>query len=320
MDRPEFLSLVPAAAGGLLGWVTALFVTAASSLVAQDTSSWEVSFAEGADGARIAWYERPGATTTVPLLVVSGGPGTDHRYLHAGGAFDRLAEHRRVIMFDQRATGRSSPAPEEPRIDDWVSDIEAIRRAVGADRMDLLGHSFGGYLALSYAAEHPERARRMVLVSPASPDPTKNVQLLEQVYPERAARWRDVRASLPDTFPAETIELFFSMEFADPSWIDAYTDHVRGLRYNAAVNNALRRDMARRDLGARVDHVRAPVLLLHGRFDAVLAPATSWALHQTLPDSRFRIIERSGHMPFIERPDDFLEAVVEFLQEEPPEP
>lgn len=307
-------------AAGLLVRMTALFVTAASSLVAQDTSAWEVSFAESADGARIAYYERPGSPRTVPLLVVSGGPGTDHRYLHAGGAFDRLAEHRRVIMFDQRATGRSSPAPEEPLIDDWVSDIDAIRRAVGAEQVDLLGHSFGGYLALSYAADYPERVRRMVLVSPASPDPSENVQLLEKMYPERASRWREQRASLPDTFPAETIELFFSMEFADPSWIDAYTDHVRGLRYNVAVNNALRRDMARRELSARVDRIRAPVLILHGRFDAVLAPATSWALHRSLPESRFRVVERSGHMPFAERPDEFLEAVLEFLGEERHQP
>lgn len=283
--------------------------------ISTDAGPWRLSFAESGEGARIAYYKVPESPETVPLLVISGGPGTDHRYLHAGGAFDSLARERRVVTFDQRATGRSSPAPETPRIDDWVADVEAVRRSLGADRVDLLGHSFGGYLALSYAADHPERVRRMVLVASAAPDPSDNVQLLEQVYPERAERWRGARASLPDTFPAERIRLFFSMEFADPAWTDRYVDHVRGLRYDVAVNNALRRDMARRELDARVEGIDRPVLLLHGRSDAVLAPVTSWRLHRRLPDSRFRVVERSGHLPFVEQPEAFVEAVLEFLVE-----
>lgn len=288
----------------------------ASGAASQSTArDWTPAFATSADGARIAYYAMPGAPDTVPLLVISGGPGSDHRYMHAGGAFERLSEQRRVVMFDQRATGRSDPAPENPRIDQWVADVEAIRRALGAGRIDLLGHSFGGYLAMSYAVAHPERARSLVLVDSAAPDPAQNVQLLGEVYPERIEGWSERRASLPDKFPAEAISLFFSMEFVDPAWTDRYLEHVRGLTYDISVNDALRADMEARSLGEHIREIDKPVLVLHGRFDGVLAPATSWAIHQALPRSRFQVLEKSGHMPFIEQPDAFVAAVSEFLRE-----
>ncbi|MDX1644331.1 MAG: alpha/beta hydrolase [Thermoanaerobaculia bacterium] len=274
---------------------------------------WEQAFAPSSAGGSIAYYEVPGAPPTVPLVVVSGGPGSDHRYMHAGGAFEALARRRRVVMFDQRATGASSPAPAEPTIDQWLADIDAVRRALGVETIDLLGHSFGGYLAMSYAVEQGERVRSLVLVDSAAPDLEENVQLLAEIYPERAEEWAEVRAGLSERFPAEAIALFFSMEFVDPAWLERYLEHVSGLTYDIGVNNALRRDMERRALADRVGEIVQPVLVLHGRHDAVLAPVTSWKIHRELTDSRFQVIEQSGHMPFVERPEEFVAAVAAFL-------
>lgn len=285
------------------------------TVVPSSGESWSQAFATSAGEVQIAYYEMPGAPSTVPLLVISGGPGSDHRYMHAGGAFELLAEQRRVVMFDQRATGRSSAAPANPRIDQWVADVEAVRRTLGAERIDLLGHSFGGYLALSYAVAHGDRVRKLVLVDSAAPEPSENVQLLGEVYPERIAEWHRQRASLADKFPAEEISIFFSMEFVDPAWSERYLEHVRGLTYDISVNNALRSDMERRHLGEQIGEIDMPVLVLHGRFDSVLAPSTSWAIHQALPNSRFQVIEKSGHMPFVEQPGTFVAAVSEFLGE-----
>lgn len=294
----------------------AIFTVALCTATRSSAESWTPAIATSSDGARIAYYEIPSAPDTVPLLVISGGPGSDHRYMHAGGAFERLAKERRVVMFDQRATGRSSPAPESPRIDQWVADIEAVRHAVGAKRVDLLGHSFGGYLAMSYAVAHGDRVRTLVLVDSAAPQPAENIQLLGDLYPERVAEWQELRAGLTDRFRAEEIAVFFSMEFVDPAWTERYLEQVRGLTYDISINNALRADMEKRRLGERIGEIDRPVLLLHGRFDSVLAPSTSWAIHQALPHSRFQVIERSGHMPFIEQAEVFVTEVSAFLREQ----
>ena len=270
-------------------------------------------FTESRDGARIAYYGAGQGPTRVPLLVIAGGPGSDRRYMNAGGAIDALAKGRTVITYDQRGTGKSARVPGSPTIDLWLEDIDAIRMAVGAERLDLLGHSFGGYLAMSYSDAYASHVRSLVLVDSAAPNIDDNIQLLSRVYPDRLSEWRSVRSNLPDEFKAPDIAVFFSMEFVDPSWLDRYLEHVDGFTYNIAVNNELRGDMAARDLGSRIGNIDNPVMVMHGRYDAVLATENSWRMHEALPNSEFEVIEMSGHMPFVERADEFVRVVEEFL-------
>jgi proline iminopeptidase len=124
-----------------------------------------------------------------------------------------------------------------------------------------------------------------------------------------------MRAALPPEFPARTIELFHSMEFIDPQALAHYAREVASHLYNIRVNNVLRADMAALDFTPTLASFTKPALVIHGRFDAVLAPSIGWAIHKAIPGSRFRVLEESGHMPFIEQPEAFAEAVVEFLAE-----
>lgn len=290
---------------------TLVLTAAALWPAAPSAGDWTQSFAESKGDDRVAFYTVPTATDTVPLLVISGGPGSDHRYMHAAGTFQELAADRRLVMYDQRATGDSAPA--QPTVALWVDDIEAVRRALGADRIDLMGHSWGGYLTMAYAAEYPERARGLVLVDSAAPSLADNIQLLSRIYPERSAKWREIRRELPDVFAAEDISIFFSMEFLDSSWYRRFLSHVEGLTYDVSVNNILREDMERYDLVSRLGDIRQPSLVLHGRFDAVLATENSWKIHEALSNSTFHVFERSGHMPFIEQREEFVVQVTDFL-------
>jgi len=86
-------------------------------------------------------------------------------------------------------------------------------------------------------------------------------------------------------------------------------DHV----YDIELNNILRADTERLDFGETLRGWTKPALVIHGRFDAVLAPSIGWALHCMLPKSRMAFLERSGHMPFIEETDAFAAAVLGFL-------
>lgn len=272
----------------------------------------EPRFVTAADGARIAYYA-PQQLRGVPLLVLSGGPGTNSRYMRVGGALDRLAEGRPLIFFDQRGTSRSSAADGTETIDKYVEDLEAIRRAVGAGRVDILGHSFGGYLAMAYTAKYPARVRGLVLVDSAPPKLGDVTQLLAQLYPERIEDWRAQRARLGDDNASADSAIFMSMEFVTEEAFQAYLAAVAAFRDNMTVNNGLRRDMERLDYWPQVRRFTQPALIVHGRFDAVVAPSDSWRLHQAIGGSVFHVIESAGHLPHVERPAQFLAAVEPFL-------
>lgn len=115
------------------------------------------------DGTRLA-YEQVG--TGPPLLCLPGGPGRAAAYLEdlAG-----LSDVRTLVLLDARATGRSE-VPAEPatlRFDRLAGDVEALREHLGLDRADVLGHSAGCLVAQAWAAAHPDRVGRLVLVTPS---------------------------------------------------------------------------------------------------------------------------------------------------------
>ena len=105
------------------------------------------------------YYELIGSGNAIPLVLVSGGPGLDHLYLHTSTAWDVLARSRRVIFYDQRGNGRSSPLKEGQSctLADQIDDLDALRAHLGLEKMILLGSSWGGYLSMAYAARHAER-------------------------------------------------------------------------------------------------------------------------------------------------------------------
>jgi proline iminopeptidase len=269
-------------------------------------------FAKSVDGARIAYYA-PENLRGVPLLVLSGGPGTDSRYMQVGGALDELARSRSIVYFDQRGTAASSRSTGTETIARYVEDLEAIRLDMSVPRIDLLGHSFGGYLAIAYAARHPARVRSLVLVDSAPPKLSDLKSLLATVYPDRIEAWRSKRATLTDNNRSADSAIFMSMEFVTDAAFRDYLAAVADHRDNMTVNNALRRDMEGLDYWTAVRQFKLPVLVVHGRFDSVVAPENGWQIHQAIPNSEFRIIESAGHLPHIEQPKQFLEAVRPFF-------
>jgi proline iminopeptidase len=272
------------------------------------------AFAESAHG-RIAYEPPPARLVTTPLIAVAGGPGADHRYLRIGGGFDRVGGARPLVFYDQRGSGRSSPAAEGETIARFVDDVDAVRAALGAEEVDLIGHSFGAYLAMAYAAKFGRHVRSLILASAMAPRQEDTLQLLEAVFPDRIEEWRRMRASLPAQYRASEISLFHTMEFIDPAAHARYAGEVADHVYNIRLNNVLRADMATLDVTEELRVFPKPVLMLHGRFDAVLAPVIAWRLYRLMPRARLAFLERSGHMPFIEEPAAFAAAVFGFLSD-----
>src|SRR5678816_2980991 len=100
-----------------------------------------------------------------PLLLMHGGPGLDHVSLTP---FRALADRHTVVFYDHRCNGRSvGPAVTSMTWDNLTADADALREAFGFERWAVLGHSFGGHVALEYALRYPERVSRLVLLDTA---------------------------------------------------------------------------------------------------------------------------------------------------------
>lgn len=119
---------------------------------------------ETADGRTLAWRE---VGSGPPLLCHCGGPGFSSLYF---GELPELAAERTLLLLDPRGTGDSSRPADASAYDleDYVADLEAVRRHLGLARLDLLGHSHGGFVAIVWGGTHPDRVGRLVLASTAT--------------------------------------------------------------------------------------------------------------------------------------------------------
>lgn len=153
------------------------------------------------------------------LVVASGGPALSHDYVEP---LEALASARfRVVTYDQRGTGASEgPDPAETTafgFDDHVADLEAIRRALGVERVHLLGHSFGAALAAAYVVEHPERVSSIALANPSPPYLNWVFPSLQVLY-ERIGQLQ-AEGLIPAELPEDCTERFqttLPAYFADP--------------------------------------------------------------------------------------------------------
>ena len=273
-----------------------------------------------ADGATL-WYEVRGPERGRPLIVVNGGPGFDHGYLLVSEVWDRLARSRPVVLYDQRGNGRSSPLAEgsATTLLDQIGDLDRLREALGRDEIDLLGHSWGGYLAMAYAAAHPHRVSHLLIVDSAAPKWSDTEFIFHYVYPETVERQNrfDALAALGDPDGAKaSLEAYLSMLCVSAEHTAELLAAAPRLDFSPEVNAALNADLANRDLWPLLPTFTMPTVVVTGRFDINVAPSTAWKIHKAIPGSRFAVFEKSGHLPFFEEPDAFVALVESFLAED----
>jgi proline iminopeptidase len=293
-----------------------LLLTLAGSVFAQSRPAGENAKTIPVKGARI--YHHVLGSRGPHLIVVNGGPGFDHNYLHASPLWNELAANRRIVFYDQRGTGRSA-AEDDSAMDlaAQIDDLEALRASLAVDRVDLLGHSWGGYLAMAYAARHPEHIAHLVIVDSAAPRWSDTLFLFDHVFPEttEAQRQMDFARALGDQKAVDaSIRLYLSMLFYSPEKRDAFLANASEYQFNRNVNEAVGRDLANVDLNPELRKFKFPTVVMTGRFDMNVAPLIAYKIHQAIPGSSFVVFERSGHMPFYEEPEAFLREMNAFLK------
>ena len=297
----------------------------------------EGRFATTPDGVRI-WYEVEGDRPGPPIVCIAGGPGSPHHAVHL--THGRLRELARVVYLDNRGRGRSAAgrggAPYTLEHD--VADVEAVRRALGAERIVVYGRSYGGMVAQAYALAHPERVHALILsntLDGARAWQEENIAsthaFLARQFPDRWQRILDLRAEGFVT-SQDTLQILFGplnelyhYDLANDSTFRARQREVREPDIPGSSPDVYRsmigRDpewtidgtLAGVELGARLRSVHAPALVLAGRYDRICPPSAAERIARALPDARLVVFERSGHRPELEEADRWFAVVREFL-------
>jgi proline iminopeptidase len=271
-----------------------------------------------ARGLRFAVWTTPAVPGTVPLACVNGGLLFDHASLWPSLA--PLAAARQLVLYDQRGRGASQapPGTRAARIEHDAGDLPALREALGLETWDLLGHSWGGGIAMLAAAQDAA-VRRLVLVDAVGPTswwlPTMHAGALARLpAPERAELARLDPAALAEPDPARHAayaRAFAPAWFAEVELAPLFTPPLAESATGAAVAARLRREGY--DWRDRLRAVRAPTLVAHGEAD-LLPVAVARELVALLPDARLALVPRAGHMPFWERPETLFPLVEAFLR------
>jgi proline iminopeptidase len=257
-----------------------------------------------------------------PLILLHGGPGLDHHEF--ADYLDALADEYRLLFVDERAQGRSAPSdPATWTLTQMAADVVSLARALELPRYAVLGHSYGAFVALQWAVDHPDEPGPAIISSglPSSRylervddnlRAFEPVELREQVAGswarERSVRTHDdVAALMHDQMP---------FHFADPRdpRIAEYERRSAGAAYSPDVlRHFSRAGYGDIDVEDRLAGVRRPVLVLAGRHDRTCVPEGARAIAGGIPGAHLVVFEHSAHMAFVEETDQYVAAVRSFL-------
>jgi proline iminopeptidase len=259
-----------------------------------------------------------------PLLLMHGGPGLDHVSLTP---FRALADRHTVVFYDHRCNGRSTGAPVTSMTwENLTADADALREELGFERWAVLGHSFGGQVALEYALRYPERVSRLVLLDTAGDARwaqenaaqvlagrgfgAKTVAVARRFYNGRIAAKDFVRASfrLMPAYDHRFSLVRLAREMLEGGW-------RQEMRPDALIFGG--QMMRGWSVMGRLAEIGVPTLVVAGRDDFLFPPESQALLAAGIPNARLRIIERAGHNPQAERPAETIGAVAEFLAVDP---
>ena len=272
-----------------------------------------------ARGLDFAVFATPPVDGVPPLVCVNGGMIFDHKLLWP--ALSPLAARRQIILYDQRGRGQSSAPPglQAARVEHDAGDLPALRVALGFRRWDVLGHSWGGGIAMLGAERDREGVRKLVLVDAVGPRSESWLPFLHSnavqrlTGTERAVLQRLDPSALHVGDPgvhSAYARAMYSAWFSDPDLAQLFSPPRSESRTGAAIAARLRRDGY--DWSALVRAVQVETLVIHGE-DDLLPSTVARELVALLPKGRLALIPHAGHMPFWEAPESFFELVETFL-------
>ena len=255
-----------------------------------------------------------------PLLLMHGGPGVDHSTMLS---LQPLADHFQLIFYDHRCNGRSQGAPVDSMTwENLAADAEALRSSLGIESWAVLGHSFGGMVALEYALRYPQSLSHLVLLDTCGDG---------WWVQENAAKILARRGRSPAT--VRTAQRFFNGDITTGEFLASVrklsTAYYHSLNLMQLVHDlrvgmrmvtspealifGYRHLLKGWSVMDRLGEIQAPALVMAGRDDFQCPPEHQAMLAAGIPAARLEIIERAGHNAHAERPAEIVDAVSRFL-------
>lgn len=270
----------------------------------------------GLDAAR-DFRQRP------TLLLLHGGPGFDHSYLRPW--LDPVSEVAQLVYIDERGCGRSARHTHEYyQLGIMADDIVELCRALAIERPIVLGQSFGGFVALSIAQRHPDFPSGIILFD-TSPAWTGGYDLdaLEQLVGGDYGNELRIIAYRESTGQASEAELKrFEQEIMPYYWHQNFKpEYIENLFSEANLNMDIATYMMgtlsrEYDLRSSLPDIDVPALILQGRYDWVTPMSGALEMAEKLPDATLHIFEQSGHMVFMEEPEELAAVISKWIREQ----
>ena len=270
------------------------------------------------------FVDERGRRDGLPLLILHGGPGLDHREF--GEHLDPLGDEFRLLFVDQRAQGRSerNTGPETWTLQKMSDDVAALARSLELGRYAVLGHSYGAFVALEHAVDVPAGPAATIVSSGlpssrwleelgATLDAFEPVELREQV---KASWEREASVQSEEEF-AQLLADQLPWHFAAPRdpRIAAYLAQTEHMRYAPAILRAtsLEGGGLTIEVEAELPHVTQPLLACTGRHDRTCGPEAAARIAELVPRGELYVFEAAGHMAFVESTEEYLQVVTDFL-------
>lgn len=267
-----------------------------------------------------------------PLIIIPGGPGGAHVGYRV---FDSLAKDNQIIYFDAFGRGKSDTAKDvrEYTLARDIEDIEGLRKALHLNKLNMLGHSYGGVVAQGYALKYPEHVNHLILAN------TFHSYIMWQKNDDNSNH--EIATNYPEVWDSLMIIREKGAVSSDPEHQRLYSKVPYGFLYAYNPNNFLSRgrkpypnafnsklyyqmvgrdgdffvgsDIGTFDYRRELKNLKMPVLIYGGRYDRVAVPVMMEKYKEYCPQAEFVMFEKSGHNPQIEEPSKLFSLIENFL-------
>jgi proline iminopeptidase len=258
-----------------------------------------------------------------PLVLMHGGPGLDHTSLLA---LEPLADQFTLIFYDHRCNGRSEGAPiTSMTFENLTADADTLRATLGFDRWAVLGHSFGGNVALEYALRYPQNLSHLILMDTGA----DQRWTLEHAPALLEKRGYSARAAM-------AVRRFFSGQLTPNEFFPTVMQFARAYNYNSSLLALARESFVGFRSGGkarpealifagahllngwtvmdRLHEIQTPTLVMAGRDDFLFPPEHQAILADRIPNAQLELVERAGHNPQMEQPAETIGIIRRFVE------
>jgi len=267
-----------------------------------------------------------------PLIIIPGGPGGSHISYRS---FDSLSKDNQIVYFDAFGRGKSDTAKDvkEYSLDRDIEDIEGLRVALHFDKLNVLGHSYGGVVAQGYALKYPTRVSHLILAN------TFHSFIMWQENDDNSNH--EIKTNYPEVWDSLIKMREAGAISSDEKHQALYGKVPYGFLYAYNPNNFLRRgqkpypnpnntklyyqmvgkdgdfivgsDIGNFDFRKELKNLAMPVLIYGGRYDRVAVPSMMIKYKEYCPQAQFMFFEKSGHNPQVEEPSALFPVIEKFL-------